>query len=118
MKSFCQWLIESTNDKKIGPVYKDSEINVGDYVEIVREGENFGRIMARIVDISKGSTIYNKTNSIKIQPTDFSVQHSRSNGLPIKQDAYWVEVPYKTDPETGMENHSHIWLLNSRWINV
>lgn len=115
MKDFHYWLNESSD---FGPIFKDSAVKEGDYVEITRSGENFGRIMARVVEVKKGATTYNKTDAIKVQPTDFSTQHERKIGIFNKKLPYWLEIPHREDPSTGKENNPTVWLLNSKWIRV
>ena len=114
MKDFYSWLNESV---EIGPIFKDSTVKEGDYVEIVRHGDNFGRTMARIVDVQKGATIYNKVDAIRVQPTDFSSQHERKIGI-HHQSPFWMEIPYREDPATEEKNDPIVWLLNPRWIKV
>lgn len=114
MKDFHSWLSEAT---EIGPIFKDSTVKEGDYVEIVRQG-NFGRRMGRIVGIQKGATIFNKIDSIKVQPTDFSNQHERKIGLSADRTPFWMELPYRENPTTEEKNDPVAWLLNPRWIKV
>lgn len=114
-KKFKEWLNES---KQIGPIFKDSNVDQGDYVEIVRQGENFGRIMAKIVDVKRGATKFNSIEAIRVQPTDFSTQHERKIGLVGDLSPFWMEIPYREDPHTDEENDPVVWLLNPRWINV
>lgn len=114
MKDFYFWLKEASN---YGPVFRDSVIKIGDYIEVVEDNANYGRIMARVIDINHGSTNYNKINSIKIQPTDFSDQHGRNISTNIKKP-YWIDVPYRKNLETGEDNSPNIWLINPAWIDV
>jgi len=115
MKDFYSWLNESS---EFGPVFKDSSIKKGDYVEVVRSGDNFGRTMGRVAAVHHGATKFNHTDSIQIQPTDFSSQHERKVGLSANKSAFWMEVPYRENPATEEKNDPVVWLLNPRWIKV
>ena len=115
MKDFYSWLNESF---EVGPIFKDSSIKEGDYVEIVRHGDNFGRTMGRVVEIKNGATRFNKVDSIRIQPTDFSTQHDRKIGLSSDKSPFWMEVPYRENPTTEEQNEPIVWLLNPNWIKV
>jgi hypothetical protein len=115
MKDFYSWLNESA---EVGPIFKDSTIKAGDYVEIVRHGDNFGRTMGRIVDVKSGATKFNKVDAIRVQPTDFSTQLERKAGLSHDKSPFWMEIPYRENPATEEQNLPIVWLLNPQWIRV
>jgi hypothetical protein len=115
MKDFHSWLSESV---QAGPVFKDSSIKEGDYVEIVRHGDNFGRTMGRVMELKQGATKFNKVDAIRVQPTDFSTQHERKAGVSHDKAPFWMEIPYREDPATEEKNEPIVWLLNPRWIKV
>tara|TARA_Y100000034_G_scaffold101414_1_gene125723 strand:+ start:2701 stop:3048 length:348 start_codon:yes stop_codon:yes gene_type:complete len=115
MKDFHTWLNESS---EVGPIFKDSAIKEGDYVEISRHGDNFGRTMGRVIEVQKGATIFNKVDAIRVQPTDFSGQHERKINISHDRSPFWMEIPYREDPSTERKNDPVVWLLNPRWIKV
>lgn len=115
MKDFHSWLTESI---EVGPIFKDSAIKAGDYVEIVRHGDNFGRTMARVMDVKQGATRFNKVDAIRVQPTDFSGQHERQIGIHPDRSPFWMEIPYRENPATDEKNNPTVWLLNPKWIKV
>lgn len=115
MKDFHSWLTESV---AVGPVFKDSALKSGDYVEIVRHGDNFGRTMGRVIDVKYGATIFNKIDAIRVQPTDFSSQHERKIGVSPDRSPFWMEIPYREDPVTDEKNDPIVWLIDPRWIKA